>query len=191
MKKLFASLAKRESGVTMVETAMLLPWLFIFLFGITELTLYLYSSNVVHYAAFMAARSYVVHGDKTVSDIKYPYGSASFKSKTVSEATAEKIIFESLPWEHKRINSPNDSSLIGRSYFDAPDDIGAVKLTMESIDGKAQAKLIYCLPIHFNLYKFFIPSNYTGPCSNVTSSDRSGIYTGIPITHKVEVLKNL
>ena len=191
MNRLRLKLVKRESGVTTVETALILPWLFIIIFGITELTLYLYSRNVVHYAAYMAARSYIVLGERSLESIDHTYGSTLYRSKSVAEVTAERIIFESLPWENKRITSHDDVNPVSRSYFDTRGAGGAVSVELSKSGGFGRAKVTYCMPIHFNLYKYFLHSDLQHQCSNVTSSDGSGTYSGIPIIHEEELTENL
>ena len=171
----------------MVETAMILPWLFLIIFGITELTLYLYARNVVHYAAFMAARSFMVHGHKNLGAIDYPYN----KEKEIIKATAEKIIFESLPWEHKRIQSKDPKNPVDRYYTDQDGEFGAVRVKASSANGMAEMQVIYCLPVLFSLEKYFIPEDLVSVCSNITASDGVKQYNGIPIIHKVELLENL
>jgi hypothetical protein len=191
MKKLFANPGKREHGVSTVELSMLLPILFVIILGVTELSLYLFTSNVVHYAAFMAARSYIVNKDKSLEDIGYPNGGGAWKSHRLYEAAAKRIIFESLPWEHRRIISHETDNPIKRSYNDPTGESGAVRVNMKSEDGIATAEILYCMPVGFGLHEYFIPETYTGPCSNVTGPSGSGTYTGIPIRHKVELQENL
>jgi len=170
---------------------MILPWLFIIILGISEITFYLLSRNVVHYAAFMAARSALVNQEKTLSEINFPFGDDSFKSKKIAEATAEKIIFESLPWENKRIKVQNSENPLSRSYFDNTDENGAVRLKLATNDGKIEAEVLYCFPIHFNLQTLFLSAKYKTFCSSVTSSDGTSTYSGIPIIEKVALQKNL
>jgi hypothetical protein len=184
MLKFFANPRERESGVTMVETAMLLPWMFVIILGIIQLTLYLYTRNVVDYAAFMAARSAVVWGNSTLETFHYGFGN---ESQSVAIATARKIIFESLPWEHKRIDLSGSNAK--RSYYDLDSNAGAVQLKNKSEGGVRKIELVYCMPIIFNIEKYFMEERTFGRCLNTRGADGK-TYRGLEIKSKVELLEN-
>jgi hypothetical protein len=184
MKPLLSASIKRESGVTMVETAMLLPWMFVIILGIIQLTLYLYTRNVVDYAAFMAARSAVVWENSTLEAFHYGFN----ESQSVAIATARKIIFESLPWEHKRIALSGSSAK--RSYDDLDSNAGAVLMPKNKSEGGVRKiELVYCMPIIFNIEKYFMVERSFGRCLNTRGADGK-TYRGLEIKSKVELLEN-
>lgn len=183
---------KRESGQTMLETAMLLPWLFLIIFGIIEFTLYLYTRNVVNYAAYMAARSAVAYGERKLESIEYPVtggGNETSSEQRIVEAMAEKIIFESLPWERRRIRQLEDPTADDyyrkRVYYDQRGNTGGVRIEEINVtDKKASVKLLYCMPVHFKLHKYFLPDFLGQPCTKFSAANKKTV-SGIPIMEKV------
>src|SRR5690349_23912663 len=102
--RIFSRLIKNQSGVTALETALLMPFIFIFLLYAIQIGFILLSHQITQYAAFMSARSYLVYGEKNLGEINYKYTSNQLGSgsgtglytndnQSIAEATAEKIIF--------------------------------------------------------------------------------------------------
>lgn len=174
------------------ELALLVPLLFLVFLAAVQVVIYLQSSTATQYAAFLAARAYQVHGSKTLSDIDYPHLSQSPKTnatQTISEAAAEKIIFESLLWEHKRISVAGDHDSDDRTYADGNDislngqqqetSQGAVRINIREGLG---TDVTYCMPIHFpGADALFAATKEKYPCR----TSRSGrTYNGVAITQR-------
>lgn len=197
----------RSKGVTATETALMIPVVFLFLIYAVQLGLYLVSHQVVQYAAYMAARSYLVYGRKTLGDIRYPYtasavgGMSSGGLKTndrqsVAEATAEKIIFESLPWEHARIDVVNKNDwYMQRVYIDGVDEgrsasqNGAVRVdfnTNPAIFNLPGVKVTYCMPALFpfpTFEGFFSKWGDDNPCTDMRPFKGFKTKVAIPVRY--------
>lgn len=186
----------------MVELALVFPLLFLLFLSFTQIIIFLQSLTATEYAAFVAARSFQVYGDKTLGDIQYPHVTSSpftNSQQTIAEAAAEKVIFESLVWENKRIKLQNTAEPLSRIYEDgnhatyhsnggvgnAP---GAVHVEFKgcaqgsACEGGLGVKVHYCLPIVFPfLETFFESSTKQWPCKG-QALGRS--YNGIAISRE-------
>lgn len=195
-----------SSGVSSLETALLLPFMVLFILYAMQIAFVFVSHQIAQYAAFMAARSYQVYGAKTLDAIQYRYtasrlgvgnagGLMTDGTQTIAEAAAEKIIFESLPWEHERITVVNDEDwYMERVYEDGPDENTSVNgggvrvdFVTDPVTGKLPGvKLTYCMPVLFpGLTQFFNGWESPNPCANLRArGDRSSLtatLTSVPI----------
>ncbi len=189
MKKL-----KKTEGVSTVEFSLLLPLLVTVLLAIVQVVIYLQSSTATQYAAFAAARAYQVYGDRTLGEIQYknlresPYTN---REQPIAEAAAEKVIFESLLWEHPRIRAEGSYPTTTRTYEDgidlARDGVssdrtqGAVRVNMRTGLG---VEVTYCMPIVFPMVDIlFSAAKKEYPCKN---SRMSHHYSGVAIVQKAQ-----
>src|SRR5262249_30496837 len=148
-----------ERGVAMLEIGMLLPTLFLLFLAIVMLVSYLQASTATQYAAFAAARAYQVYGDRALRSIDYrrlrepPYTNSE---QTIAEAAAEKVIFESLLWEHKNIVVDGGPESLDRYYRDGI-DLSRDGVNREPSEGSVRVNILtnsgvevtYCMPILF------------------------------------------
>jgi len=184
-------------GVASLETALLIPFIFLFMLFAMQLGLILLSHQVTQYAAFMAARSHQVYGNKTLGAIKYPNSAESLNfgsqgdlltndAQTTAEATAERILFESLPWEHDRITvTQGGDSIFKRLYRDGNDtedsvNNGSVRVTFTNdpqFHSLAGVRVTYCMPVLFAGLDKFFSGNFSSedgeanPCSNTRGNN--------------------
>lgn len=189
----------RSRGVATLELSLLVPILFVFCLGLVQLIIYLQSSTVTQYAGFVAARSFQVYGDATLKDIHYrrtralPYTNPD---QTIAEAAAEKVIFESLLWEQRRIAVDGDRHSLDRYYEDGNHALyrgvknfsnpGTVHVDFKACDkgsgcpNGSGVEVYYCLPIVFpGVNKLFESSKKKWPC---TGSSLGREYKGIAIS---------
>lgn len=154
----------------MLELALLLPIIVTIFLSFVQIIIYLQSSTVTQYAASAAARAYQVYGARTLETIHYrrtrgaPFTNSQ---QTIVEAAAEKIIFESLLWERRKISldsgvaSANAAISLHRVYKDG-NDLSINGGSDASSDGVVRVNLItnrspfeqgvrvtYCMPIVF------------------------------------------
>lgn len=153
-------------GQSALELALLLPVLFLLFFGAVQIIIYIQSSTATQYAAFVAARSFQVYGDRTLGEIQYRKVASYPKTntqQTAVEAAAEMVIFESLLWENARIHRNSSIDLFNRVYEDGNDVTynatnfssgGAVKVNLLCSnpggceDGQG-VEVTYCAPFVF------------------------------------------
>jgi hypothetical protein len=136
----------------------------------------------------MAARSYLTWQNSKLSRINYPYNS----DWTIPEATARRIIFESLPWEYKRIEKVSSTQGgIKRSYYDSTGRSRSVRLDISVSSGEIKAKLTYCMPVLFGLTRLFGDSSWESVCGRVSGPAGTRTYSGIPVEEEVTLLDNL
>ena len=193
---------KKYKGVATVELALLTPILFVLFLALVQIIIYLQASTVTQYAAFISARAFQVYGDRKLKDIEYrrvrelPF---THKDQTIVEAAAEKIIFESLLWEQKRIKVDGNEDSLDRYYEDgiqhqydgtgAYTNEGSVQVnllgcsssTSQCAEGQG-VEVSYCLPIVFpGVSILFESSKKQWPCKG----GRFGKdYSGLAITRK-------
>jgi len=183
----------------MLELGMLFPILVALFLAILQIVIYLQSSTATQYAAFMAARAYQVYGDRTLGNIDYehlresPYTN---REQTIAEAAAEKVIFESLLWEHRNIKvgtgpESGEGFFLDRYYHDGNDLLrngtnatqsqGTVRVNL--VDGQG-AEVIYCMPIVFpSIDRLFTSAKKEWECEN----NRLGKgYKGIAISKSAQ-----
>ena len=171
----------------MLELGLLTPVLFLLFLSLVQIVIYLQSSTVTQYAAFQAARAYQVYGSRTLSDIQT--FSHIDGSQTIAEAAAEKVIFESLAWEHSKIEVKGEPYSLERSYKDGNDlsingvsatpSEGTVRVNLVDDHTGQKAVVTYCMPIRVpGLEDMFHSLKEEYPCSN-TRGSRS--YSGIAI----------
>jgi hypothetical protein len=205
---------KRENGTAVTELALLFPLLFAIFLGFVQVAIYMQSCSVVQYATFMAARAFQVYGDRQLGAIGYPHLLSAPKTnseQTIAEAVAEKIIFESLVWERKKIFMPGTTLSLDRYYDDGNqaeyDGAGA---TASGSGGNVHVNFIgckspgdqicetgtalevtYCLPIVFPGIDFLFemskknnPDSHGNPCK---ANRGNRPYTGIGITYRVTI----
>lgn len=188
---------------------MLLPILVGLFLGLVQVIIYMQSRTAVQYAAFAAARAFQVYGDRDLESIDYkrigtnPHTNAG---QSIAEAAAEKIIFESLLWEHERISYMNQGSptqgdlyVLSRLYddgthsrYDAQSSAannGVVEVNFQGCSGAGHCdegsgvEVFYCLPIVFPGVDFlFGLSKEEYPCQ-AGAGKRS--YDGIAIRYSV------
>ncbi|MFH1017571.1 MAG: TadE/TadG family type IV pilus assembly protein, partial [Pseudomonadota bacterium] len=184
----------RERAVATLEFSLLTPLLFLLFLSLTQLVIYLQSSTATQYAAFTAARAYQVYGQRTLESIAYPRVRGlpyTAGEQTIAEAAAEKVIFESLMWEHKNIDVQGDASSLDRYYRDGIDasvnsassspSEGAVRINFLKGQG---ARITYCLPIiapGINALFSLVREKY--PCRNSRTLRH---YDGIAITEEAK-----
>lgn len=150
-----------------LEFALLLPVLFTMFVGSIQILVYIQSSVATQYAAFISARSFQVHGDRTLGDIGYRKVASSPKTnnqQTIAEAAAEMVIFESLMWEQSRIDVRSSVDRLDRVYEDGNDMVysgfqsqssgGAVKVSLHcsnqnGCENGQGVTVSYCAPIVF------------------------------------------
>jgi hypothetical protein len=140
--------------------------------------------EVTQYAAFMAARSFQVYGQKTLGTIAFPYtaeklsvGSGgkmlTHNRQTAAEAVAERIIFESLPWEYHRIQVADQrANYLARLYEDGADTIKGVNPQAVQIDFAEHpseprlrgVNITYCMPLIVPGLALFSEADNHGPC---------------------------
>jgi len=147
----------------MVETALLMPILVTLFLAVMQLISYLQAATATQYAAFAAARAYQVYGKKTLGEMNYrrireaPYTN---RLQTIAEAAAEKVIFESLLWEHQNVvvgrgeQLPLPTETLDRYYRDGVDTLhdgrgtdateGAVRVNFQALQG---VEVTYCMPV--------------------------------------------
>jgi hypothetical protein len=212
MRHLPLSSKHRQRGATALETALLIPFLFLFILYGLQIGFIFLSHQVTQYAAYMAARSYMVYGESGLSAIDYPYsaqglgvgdegGLLTSDRQSIAEAAAEKIIFESLPWEHTRIvvTDTNDWYMkrLYRDGVDASNSVnnGAVRVdfgTDPAFHSFGGLRLTYCMPVLFPGLETFFTGNFSSlednanPCDNLRSPSSSGFgdkVAAIPIQH--------
>ncbi len=192
-------------GVTSLEMALLMPFVFLFLLFALQIAFIVVSHQLTQYAAYMAARSYLVYGPATLQTIDYPYTAAKLGSgggaglltrgsQSVAEATAEKILFESLPWEHHRITVTDENDwYMRRLYADGIDgggaslNRGAVRVqfgTDPVLHNVPGVELTYCMPVLFTgLDRFFSLWQSPNPCEQIRSIGLEKPARGIPIQY--------
>jgi hypothetical protein len=182
-----------------VELAMLAPLLAILFFGMVQLVVLFQSSLVTQYGAFVAARSFQVYGRRTLDTISYPNvrdQPYTNSSQTIAEAAAEKVIFESLLWEHHRIEvaGGEEENSLRRFYKDGNDTSlnnvsgdpsqGAVRVNFlenYNTENEYGVEVTYCAPIRFpGTAIAFKASQKQQPCKN----SRGENYSGIPLVKK-------
>ncbi|MCI5073190.1 pilus assembly protein [bacterium] len=159
---------KANKGASVVEFALLMPIIFLLFLAFTEVIIFFQSASVTELAAFSAARSFQVYGDRDLASINYRHGQSApytHNQQSIAEASAEKIIFESLMWEHAKIKLDAPELLSNqRSYYDG-DHVQYDGSSLSNTDGSvginfigcrgqdcAQGtgvKVYYCLPIIF------------------------------------------
>lgn len=158
----------RPRGASTVELALLVPVLFICFSGLIQLVIYLQSLVVVNYAAFAAGRAFHVYGDRPLESISYPHVRNepwTHSQQTIAEAAAEKVIFESLLWEQRRIEVDGDHRSMRRYYEDGEQTLydgsrsdssfGAVQINFKGCQRQAgcpqgtEVEILYCMPIVF------------------------------------------
>ncbi|MEZ4704644.1 MAG: TadE/TadG family type IV pilus assembly protein [Bdellovibrionota bacterium] len=191
-------------GTSSIELALLLPILLLCFTAVVQIIIYIQSSTATQYAAFMAARSFQVYGNRTLKEIQYrktqsyPY---THPDQTIVEASAEKRIFESLSWEQRRIRQADQKDFLLRAYFDG-DDVsynhpsalgvgGAVRVNFlgcaqgAGCPAGAGVETTYCVPIVFpGLSEIFSLVKKEYPCK----VQQMGIsYDGIAITKTVRL----
>jgi hypothetical protein len=206
---------RQQCGATALETAVLMPLIILFLLYAMQIGFVLLSHQVTQYAAYMAARSYLVYGEKTLNQIHYPYtaeklgvgnsgGLFTNGNQTTAEAAAEKIIFESLPWEHERIDVADEHDwYMKRLYKDGIDDSGSVNngavrvefTTDPAVHSYGGVKVTYCMPVLFPGLEPFFTGNFSAdststavgnPCANLRNEKNNtltGVLNSIPIQH--------
>ncbi len=159
---------KANKGASVVEFALLMPIIFLLFLAFTEIILFFQSASVTELAAFSAARSFQVYGDRDLGSIDYSHGQSSpytNNQQSIAEASAEKVIFESLMWEHAKIKLDGPDLLSNqRSYYDGnhvqydgsslSNTDGSVGINYIGCRGQDCAqgtgvKVYYCLPIVF------------------------------------------
>lgn len=191
---------RRTGGVSTVEFALLVPLLFAAFAAIVQFVIYLQSSIVTNYASFAAARAFAVYGDRNLASIAYPYlRSEPFTNaqQTVAEAAAEKVVFESLLWEQRRLKVYGGQGSSERYYEDGnqaqydgagyANSAGAVQVNFigcggESCETGTAVEVVYCMPIVFPGAKlFFSGAAREWPCK-VSAFGRS--YDGVAIAKK-------
>ncbi len=201
---------KKERGVALTELALLFPIMFGLFLGFVQVVIYMQSRTATQYAAFAAARAFQVYGARTLADIHYPRVSTLTEltngNQTIAEAAAEKVIFESLLWEHRKIESSSQTLTLDRTYRDgsqvgydaAPQGEGVVKVRFMGCTGAGDCNSVvgpgnilpglevtYCLPIVFPGIDFlFTMTKQEIPC-HVSTAGRS--YSGIGITYRVQL----
>jgi len=191
-------------GVSTIELALLTPILMILFLGIVQLIIYIQGSTATQYAAFAAARAFQVYGDRKLKDIGYkrvrelPFTN---QGQTIAEAAAEKIIFESLLWEHKRITVEGNELSLDRYYQDgihhqyngvsSVTNEGAVQVNLLGCPGVNNCTLglgvevTYCLPIVFpGLDVLFGSSKKNWPCKGRRLGQD---YSGIAVIHTAKL----
>lgn len=190
----------KSRGVATLELALLTPVLVLFSLGLVQLIIYLQSSTVTEYAAFAAARAFQVYGDRRLHEIDYPHVRElpfTNQDQTISEAAAEKVIFESLLWEHPNVVVDGGRFSLKRYYEDGIhhfyDDIGsstsegAIHVNFIGCkgghgcpDGSGGVEVIYCLPMVFpGVDVLFSSVKKKWPCK-VTSFGKE--YSGVAIS---------
>lgn len=193
---------KKKRGMALTELALLFPIIFGLFLGFVQVVIYMQSRTATQYAAFAAARAFQVYGDRILGSIHYPRVREvpyTNDSQAIAEAAAEKIIFESLLWEHRKIESPSQALSLQRYYSDGPQaaydgggalNEGIVKVNFlgctgaGGCDNGTGVEVTYCLPIVFPGIDFlFTTVKKENPC-HVNSAGRS--YSGIGITYRVE-----
>lgn len=177
----------------------MVPLLFIAFAGIVQLIIFLQSIIVTNYAAFAAGRAFHVYGNKKLSSIDYPHlreQPYTNKDQTISEAAAEKVIFESLLWENQRISMGGDYRSNDRYYQDGNQEqydgqgisntTGAVQVNFNGCQDDPDCKtgisleVLYCMPVIFpGAELLFGSSKKKWPCK-VNSFGKS--YDGIGIS---------
>ncbi len=192
---------QHQKGVATLELALLFPILMLTFLSIVQLVIYMQSAIATQYASFMAARSYQVYGDRTLKDIGYrrvdtlPYTN---EDQTIAEATAEKVLMESLLWEQRKIKVPSDLSFLNRYYEDGIDhqyegntsltSDGAIRVNFLGCTqpgGCAKGlgtEVTYCLPIVFpGIDHLFASAKKDWPCKSTRFGED---YSGLAITYK-------
>ena len=197
-----------QQGVTSLEVALLLPFIFILLLFCFQVAFILVGYNITQYAAFMAARSHMVYGQARLGEITYPYTASSLgvgsngglltdSQQSIAEAVAEKIIFETLPWEHHRITVANEADwYMERLYSDGIDEGTTVNRGSVRIEfgthpylpsGFPGVRVTYCMPSLFPAIDKFVtalgPENELKSCRVSRSESGSGEPPGIPISY--------
>ncbi|HLG18207.1 MAG TPA: TadE family protein [Bdellovibrionota bacterium] len=155
---------RAQSGAATLEVGMLVPILFLLFLGLVQIVIYLQSKTATQYAAFTAARAYQVYGDRTLKSVDYPHvreAPYTNDGQTIAEAAAEKVIFESLMWEHQNIDVAAGSKKGGepsldRYYRDGNDllkdgvsTVGSEGIVRVNLRTGLGAQVLYCLPIVF------------------------------------------
>ena len=159
---------KANKGASVVEFALLMPIIFLLFLAFTEVIIFFQSASVTELAAFSAARSFQVYGDRDLASINYSNNQSApytHDQQSIAEASAEKIIFESLMWEHAKIKLDAPEILSNeRSYYDGihaqydgsslSSTDGSVGINFIGCRGQDCAqgtgvKVYYCLPIIF------------------------------------------
>lgn len=203
--------ARKERGAVLTELALLVPILLILFLGLVQVVIYIQSRTVVQYAAFAAARAFQVYGNRTLGSIDYPHirgGGFTDEGQTIAEAVAEKVIFESLLWEHKRVTYTSVAQegagtllVLDRVYKDGaqatygngmPLADGAVSVDFTGCEseeacgeGKVGLTVRYCLPIVFPGIDFlFTTAKRDLPCQG---GNEGKSYRGLMIDYSVEL----
>ena len=195
---------KNNSGISSVEFALLVPISFGLFLSFIQLIIYLLSLISVEYAAFSAARSFRVYGDRTLGEIRTvnlrsePYTNGN---QVIAEAAAEKILFESLLWENKKIQAGNPDSPFGRTYSDGNQHFYQGS-NVQSSSGNVYVEFIgcqkgancasgtgvkvhYCLPIIFpSIDKVFSGVKESWPC---TGKALGREFSGIAISKRIDL----
>ena len=199
-------------GVGSLETALLMPFIVLFLLFTLQIAFYLLSAQATQYASYMAARSYMVYGDSSLADIQYQNTSTAMgfgnagglltdDSQTIVETVAERIVFESLPWErHRIIVVSDDEWYTKRVYLDGNDgqnsasNNGAVRA--DNVNRQVQVnsktyqiegvKVTYCMPTLFpGLVEFFTaiaPDDEPNTCLDLRPVGSEKPPPGVPIS---------
>ena len=189
----------KQKGSSTLELALVLPIAFFLFLAFVQVVIYMQSLIATEYAAFTAARSFQVYGDQKLQSIHYPHTRAepfTNKSQSIAEAAAEKVLFESLLWEQKRIRVDGDEQSLARVYEDGNQDFyerggfgqsrGSVYVEYKGCNagntcanGKG-VEVHYCLPIVFPGISFlFGNSKKQWPCKGQALGR---VYEGIAIS---------
>ena len=193
-------ITSRGQGTT--ELALLLPVLFLMFFGAVQVIIFLQSSTMTQYAAFVSARAFQVYGDRNLQSINYhkvaspPYTN---EGQTIAEAAAEAVIFESLMWEQRRVKVLDQVNYLNRVYEDgnntmhsggfAQSSTGVVQVNFlcpssQGCDQGSGVEVQYCMPIVFpGVDSFFEAVKGESPCT-VTQNGRT--YSGVAISHQTK-----
>jgi hypothetical protein len=205
--------ARTIRGAVLTELALLVPVILILFLGLVQIVIYVQSRTVVQYAAFAAARAFQVYGNRTLGSIGYPHvrgGGFTDEEQTIAEAAAEKVIFEGLLWEHRRVSFTSVAQegagkllVLDRVYKDgdqatygngAPLSDGAVSVDFTGCanekqcgEGATGVTVRYCLPIVFPGIDFlFTAAKKEHPCQGAKDG---GNYRGIMIAYNVPLAR--
>lgn len=191
-----------KRGVAATEFALVFPLIVLTFLAFVELIIFIQSSIVTELAAFQAARSFQVYGDRRLSEINYPHlRAAPFTNgqQTIAEATAERVIIESLMWEHvPKLEVEGDALSTQRYYKDGNDlsydtpnaasSSGSVQVNLlgcrgGNCDGASGLEVTYCAPIVFpGAAILFAQAKENYPCKGLARQGKQ--YAGIAITRR-------
>jgi hypothetical protein len=167
---------KKEGGSGSVEFAFLFPILTVLLLGIVQLMIFIQSAIATQYAAYLAARAYQVYGTRKLEEIKYKHVESepyTNPGQSIAEAAAEKVLFESLRWEQRKIKVIGDNKNLDRVYKDG-NDLSQSGISENSTEGSVRlsamgdgVRVTYCVPIFApGLSKLFALAVKNYPCKN-------------------------